>query len=332
MGEVITLERYKPPRRTDGIPWTDALIQEAATVDGSYATIDTVALDPVDDDAAAPAYRTLTTEEGTAPGLWYRIKFRDATGDLSQATEPVQNLATSAHETAVGLTTLAALRLHVLREEDDSSADEKLIMYGEAMSERVADFCAREFLPDPASDDDDPVSRTFAYDGSGSLDLRPYDLREVEAITLYSDRAAGSQQTLTTDQYRLRPSGRAKGGTYLSLDLVLPTLTPLYAGFEWEVTIEGRWGMAAVPKAIELAVWVAVDNVMKNPGSWASQQLGGYIVQPDVPLTYEQDPRGGLPRDSVYACVPYRRKKRIGSVALRHPSPGTASAWSSNRV
>lgn len=331
MGQVVTLEDYRPPKRSDGIAWTEALLQESQTENGSYATLETFTLSPVDADPLTPQLRTFTTEDGTALGYWYRIIFRDATGDVSQPTIPVQNLGAGV-DTVVGLTTLGRLRLHVHRDSQDDSADDKLIMYGEAMSDRVADFCAREFLPDPADDDDDPVERTFAYDGSGSLDLRPYDLREVESIRLYTDRGTGSEQTLTASQYQLVPMGRAKGGTYLSVDLLLPTLTPLYAGFGWQVTIEGRWGMATVPKPVELAVWVAVDNVMKNPGSWASQQLGGYQVLPDVPLTYEQDPRGGLPRESVYACAPYRRRRRIGSVALRHPSPGTAQAWSTNRV
>lgn len=326
MGQVVTLEDYRPPKRSDGTPYTQALLQEANAEDGSYATIETFTLDPVDSDPLAPQLRTFTTEDGTALGYWYRIIFRDADGDVAQPTNPVQNLGTG-FATVVGLTTLGALRLHVLRDSQDDSADDKLILYGETMSDRIADHCSREFLPDPASDDDDPVSRVFAYDGSGSLDLRPYDLREVETITLYTDRAAGSQQELTASQFQLAPAGRAKGGTYLSVDLLLPTLVPLYAGFGWQVTIEGRWGMATVPRPIELAVWVAVDNVMKNPGSLASQQLGGYQVLPDVALSFEQDPRGGLPRDAIYACAPYRRRRRVGSVALRHPSPGTPHAW-----
>lgn len=233
--------------------------------------------------------------------------------------------------TVVGLTTLENLRLHVLRNAGDDSADDKLTLYGEAMSDRVTDYCAREFLPDPApAEDAEPVDRVFNYDGSGVVDLRPYDLREIDTITFYTDRDEGSQQELTAAQYRLSPAGRAKGGTYLALDVLLPTLSPLYYGFGWEVTISGLWGMEAVPRPIELAVLIAVDNVMKNPGSWASEQIGGFTVAPDVALSFEQDPRGGLPRDAIYACAPYRRRKRVGSVALRHPSPGAVHAWPAN--
>lgn len=95
MSEVVTFVGYRPPARYDQLPWTQAVIQEAATETGSYSTVDTVTLTPVDADPSDPVLRSFTTEHGTALGYWYRVLFRDATGDNSQPTTPIQNVAGS---------------------------------------------------------------------------------------------------------------------------------------------------------------------------------------------------------------------------------------------
>lgn len=95
--EVVTFLDYQPPQRFDGIPWTAVRIEEAATGDGAYAVIETVPLSPVDADPANPAYRSFTTENGTAPAYWYRVVFADADGDLSQPTSPVQNVPSTSY-------------------------------------------------------------------------------------------------------------------------------------------------------------------------------------------------------------------------------------------
>jgi hypothetical protein len=93
--EVVSFVGYQPPQRFDGLPWTDARIEEAATETGVYTQIDSLALTPVDTDPAAPAFRSFTTENGTALDYWYRVLFADADGDISQPTSPVQNTAGS---------------------------------------------------------------------------------------------------------------------------------------------------------------------------------------------------------------------------------------------
>jgi hypothetical protein len=94
MGEVISFEGYRPPPRYDLIPWTEARIYEALTESGTGTLIETIALTP-DADPTDPAYRSFTTELGTAPELWYWIVFADGTGDTSPATDPVQNATSS---------------------------------------------------------------------------------------------------------------------------------------------------------------------------------------------------------------------------------------------
>ena len=95
MAEVVSFEGYRPPPRYDSIAWAEARIYEAATADGTGTLIETIALSPADADPTDPAYRSFTTELGTAPALWYWIVFADGTGDTAPATEPVQNVASS---------------------------------------------------------------------------------------------------------------------------------------------------------------------------------------------------------------------------------------------
>jgi hypothetical protein len=96
MAEVITFVNYQPPRRYDTLPWTAARIYEATTEGGTETLIDTITLSPVDTDPAVPAARNFTTENGTAPELWYRIVFVDGTGDTSTPTEAIQNVPSAA--------------------------------------------------------------------------------------------------------------------------------------------------------------------------------------------------------------------------------------------
>lgn len=93
MPVVVTLEDYRPAPRYDGLPWTDAQIQEAAASTGPWTTLETQALSPVDSDPRNPAYRSFTTALGTAEEQWYRIVFLDAAVATGQPTFPIQNIA-----------------------------------------------------------------------------------------------------------------------------------------------------------------------------------------------------------------------------------------------
>lgn len=97
MSQVISFQSYSPTPRYDGLPWTEALIQEAAAADAvtaDWTTIDTITLSPVDADPENPASRDFTTQLASdTANLWYRIVFADADGDLMLPTVPVQNVA-----------------------------------------------------------------------------------------------------------------------------------------------------------------------------------------------------------------------------------------------
>ena len=92
MGQVVTLEDYIPPARYDATPWTQARIEEGATIDGVYTTLETQAISPVDVDPSNPAARSFTTTLASeTPDLWYRIVFLDAAGNDTLPTSPIQN-------------------------------------------------------------------------------------------------------------------------------------------------------------------------------------------------------------------------------------------------
>lgn len=96
MAQVITFEDYTPPARFDSLPWTQVRIEEAATATGTWATIDTINLSPLDTDPSDPAVRSFTTENASdTPDLWYRVVFLDAASDESQPSTPIQNSAST---------------------------------------------------------------------------------------------------------------------------------------------------------------------------------------------------------------------------------------------
>lgn len=99
MPEVITFEDYTPPARFDSIPWESVTIEEAPLVTGDWTQIDSISLDPLDDDPSDPALRSFTTNAGTDEGLWYRITFVDGSLNTSLPTTPIQNVAASDAQT-----------------------------------------------------------------------------------------------------------------------------------------------------------------------------------------------------------------------------------------
>lgn len=106
MTVVVSFRNWEPPARFDDLPWTEVLIQEAALEAGPWpgTLVDTIALDPLDEDPADPERRSFTTDNGTADALWYRLVFRDAALATSAPTEPIQNIdAVAPYATAVEL-------------------------------------------------------------------------------------------------------------------------------------------------------------------------------------------------------------------------------------
>lgn len=108
---VVTFVDYTPTPRFDGNPWTSVRIQEAALATGTWTTIETVTLSPVDADPENPVSRSFTTELASDTlELWYRLVFVDATGDEQQPTTPVQNSVFSAYASVLELARVLKIR------------------------------------------------------------------------------------------------------------------------------------------------------------------------------------------------------------------------------
>jgi len=145
-------------------------------------------------------------------------------------------------------------------------------------------------------------TRTFRQSAGGYVDLRPYDLRELQRLTLYGDRADLTDEVVTSAGYQLE---RHAGGTAYDLRLAAPAYAPLVEGFASLVTITGQWGMAAIPNSVRLAAKQWVKNVAENPGSFASSELAGYAVVPDMD-TLSVSP-AGMPAAVRYRLEAYAR-------------------------
>ncbi len=93
MTTVLSFTDYTPPARNDDVPWSEALVQQSDTSGGTYALIDTLALDPLDSDPKVPQSRDLTTYlASSTPGKWYRIIWQDSLAHQSLPTTPIQQL------------------------------------------------------------------------------------------------------------------------------------------------------------------------------------------------------------------------------------------------
>ena len=87
---ILTLFNYTPPARFDhDESWTQARIERSSTETGSYTTLETIDLDPVDVDASNPQPRSFTTEDATV-GDWYRIVWIDDDATESEPTVPIE--------------------------------------------------------------------------------------------------------------------------------------------------------------------------------------------------------------------------------------------------
>lgn len=78
-----SFQGYAPPPRFDADPFTKVKIQEAAKIDGTYTTIETITLSPVDPNPAKPLVRDFSTDSATLDPAWYKLVWEDASGDTA---------------------------------------------------------------------------------------------------------------------------------------------------------------------------------------------------------------------------------------------------------
>lgn len=86
MTRIVTLEEFTPGERVDGLPWTLARIEEAATAGGARTSLATINLATgpgvsptgLDTDPSEPQPRTLTTSLAQLNAGYYWVVFIDA--------------------------------------------------------------------------------------------------------------------------------------------------------------------------------------------------------------------------------------------------------------
>lgn len=210
---------------------------------------------------------------------------------------------------ANALTTIENARLWCLRDSTDDSKDDLFTLLINSVSRRVARHCAREFFP---TDDD---TRLFAYDGSTYLNLAPYDLRAITAITVTP--AGGSAVTLDPDNpdsgtlYKMNPRNKTDEGTYLWLSLPVfrnPGAFPEHSrvGLMSEASITGDWGMEELPADLEEAVLITIEDEYLNPAAAQRVQVGPNQIDPVQPSEDEESP---FPRKAMLILEAIRRSE-----------------------
>lgn len=98
---IVSFNDYEVTARFDGTAWTQAEIQESATQNGPWNTIDTIDL-PAEPNPADPQPKSFTTENATLDEGWYLVTFLDDAGNRLK-TDPVQNGAPDAFQILASL-------------------------------------------------------------------------------------------------------------------------------------------------------------------------------------------------------------------------------------
>jgi hypothetical protein len=109
---VHTLTGIIAPPRADE-PWTHVRFEGAETADGTIEEIETLELDPVDDDPEHPQARVLTTDDAPFAEGWLRVVFIDAGGQESAASELIQSPAPDSYVWIAAALTLDDLRRYI---------------------------------------------------------------------------------------------------------------------------------------------------------------------------------------------------------------------------
>lgn len=281
MAQVITFEDFRPSPRYDATPWTNVRIEEssdydsAAPDDATWATIDTVALSPVDADPADPAARDITTESADdAAGLWYRLTFVDGSGDEALPASPLQNLVdplTAAVATADELA--ARLGLEFTLEERDR-AEILLALASSVIRDEVSQTIGLA--------EDGVLTRRGTTDAR--IPLPGWPVVSVASVTLNGTTMGGwfvSGNELVRD-----------GFTVALIDGVANSDWVISSGFGFErdtLVITYTHGYANPPALVKQIALEMCVRVWVNPGSAISEADGSTAA---TYAPYADPPRG----------------------------------------
>jgi len=264
MSFTRTFENYTPPQRYDGLPFTSALIREAASATGPYTTIATIALSPVDANPAAPASRNFTTALAVIAVGWYIIRWVDASGATFDTDAVLFGAAPPAGPG--DLITRAEFKLaeNITSTQYDAALDQ-LIDQVSAAIRRLTD---RDFGATPAT-----AARVYEYRGGGVLDID--DCSTIASVTM-----DGVGLALGSGYY---PQRDRSGGPFFYLDIYasLRRSTSPEMGFTRNedtvysapraqrgsalVTVTGEFGWTPVPEDVKLAAIEMIRSTVSLP-------------------------------------------------------------------
>lgn len=159
------------------------------------------------------------------------------------------------------LISLDEARLFLQKENEEDAQDEVIEDLIEAASDEIARCTKREFAPRGEESEE----RTFPYAGNRLVDLEPYDVREVDAITLGADLESPIE--LAPAEWSLRPLP-PRDGVFQSIRLRLAdsTVLEIPGGDQTcAIAVTGKWGFPAVPESVKhwckvtVATWLRKD-------------------------------------------------------------------------
>lgn len=254
----------RPPARFDGVPWTRILVEESADrVVASQIDDQAIAIDPT---PASPDPVDFTVATATLERGWFRTRFKDAAGNVSQYTDWVFSPSTS------------SLSIEELKRRLDLTTDGKDDLVAEDLASAVAQAqapwpngCGRLLIPDPISATDPPVQRRVRTRGRR---IAVADAREITEV-LVDDVATSAYETLT------------KNGLIIQIALDDDGLWTDNADFtpvprQRVVKITGRFGFMTIPDPLAGAIYsLAARYYYERAAQYADQVeiLEGTAVQ-----------------------------------------------------
>ena len=301
-----TFTDFAPPARYDAQPFTSVAIREAATVNGSYTTIQTISLSPLDATPASPISRNFTTTAATLVDGWYILRWIDGASSTFDS-DPIQYLTSAegpAPENPENLITREEFKLAegIASTDYDDSIDQTIGQVSAAIR-RLTD---RDFGIAASNE-----TRTYQYNGGGILDID--DCSVVTAVTL--DGRGLAEET----DYRPQ---RDNDGPYFYLDLYIaprnptspemgftrgedtPYAGPRYAHGTALVAVTGEFGWTPVPEDVKLAAIEMIRSAANLPSTdLQSESIAEYSYS-NVSDTYND---GRWPVRAVELLRPYRR-------------------------
>jgi hypothetical protein len=299
MGEIVSFTGYTPPARYDSVAWEQVEVDEAETAAGPWTLIDTIAFDDVDDDPTHPAARSFTTENGTAPDLWYRLRFLDGNGGQSNPTVAVRN-SESGPPARFATADDLATRLGLDLSDAERIRADRLLELASGLIQDAArqtiELVAGDVLTLPGTNDE-------------TIHLPQKPVASVEQVTIDGVPLVEGTDWYLDGNVIVRRSRRLLSGGIADQQLVP------WAGFGWPgqtIRITYTHGYAEIPESVKAICLEAVVRVWVNPGAVAQERAGDSSTL----YTTAGAPSGLLLTDTELRAIRRLFGRKASSVAI----------------